>query len=165
MTILVRAGKGGIWLFGDEYLEGKLRQRTRRYHQQMLVLDQFGNLAEQSQVEVVRASDVERQGGAGRRKPVGCVLQEIGTFDGSIAVPGGVIQATTERCHFARERRRAELAAHPPHVGLGHNPDEGFLGSCPCLRRIEKQHERLVGVQLTFWASSTERGSGLASAA
>ena len=148
--IWLRARGCIISFLGDKHVEGKLRQRARRYQQQVLVFDQVGNLAKQRQIELVRAGSIERQGSARRRNHMAWFLQQLSAPVGALAVPRGTVQTATERRHLARQRRGAPSAAHPGDVGFRHDPDERFLGSGLCLWRVEEQHERLVGVQLTL---------------
>jgi hypothetical protein len=114
----------------------------------MLVLEEILNLTEQGLVEGMRALEVEGQH-----------LHELIVDDGIVAilldhldagfravglVPGRIIQPAAQRCHLARQRRRADLASDPAHSGLGHDPDEGLLRGRLPFPRVEEQHECFV---------------------
>ena len=151
-AICDRRSRGGC---RHQHLERQLRQRAGRHDQQLLALDEVLDLTEQRLVEPMRAGVIEGQRLAG-------IASASGSFGRSAPRSAGppMPSASSPQRSACTSRVSAavpKLGAHPAHVGLGHDPDEGFLGRGLPFRRVEEQHQRLVGAELGLHLLRRER--------
>src|SRR5262245_23659679 len=74
-------------------------------------------------------------------------------------IPEAAVETTAQRGHLAHQRAGAQRGAHPTHVGLGHNPDEGFFGQrLEHVARIQYDDQGLVRIEMRLCLGERKRG-------
>src|SRR5262245_14113059 len=138
----------GCWRSRHQHLEGQLSERTRRYDQQVPVADQFLYLAEQGLVEGMSASLIEGQ----------CLHLDVAVNIAlrfsleliaaaccrGFVVPLRLVEAASKGGHFALQAFSTNIRAHPAHLILSDDPDEGLLWRRLPFGSVEEQDQGLV---------------------